>query len=46
MTSLSTKQTEEIVFFFFLGGGGGGAEGNGVLRWDKTFPPLLGHVVY
>ena len=43
MTSLSTKQTEGIVFFL---GGGGGAEGNGVLRWDKTFPPLLGHVVY
>ena len=30
----------------FFWGGGGGAEGNGVLRWDKTFPPLLGHVVY
>ena len=32
--------------FFVFFGGGGGAEGNGVLRWDKTFPPLLGHVVY
>ena len=46
MTSLSTKQTEGIVCFLGGEGGGGGAEGNGVLRWDKTFPPLLGHVVY
>ena len=44
MASLSTKQTEGI-FSFFGGGGGAGAEGKGVLRWDKTFPPL-GHVVY
>ena len=43
MASLSTKQTEGI---FLGGGGGGGVEGKGVLRWHKTFPPPLGHVVY
>ena len=32
---------------FFSGGGGWvGRRGTGVLRWDKTFPPPLGHVVY
>ena len=46
MASLSTKQTEGIFSFFGGGGGGGGGgAGQGVLGWDKTFPPL-GHVVY